>query len=191
MTLRDYNGCAPQFRLNAGQKADLFINVLAGLARTFFYNNARDYMGFDEMAAMISGEYNRDSRQLQVRGLLETLLLDNQMYEHGVSSPSGGLTHIIDLLELFTLQCQPQFRSVANKINYLWKAVMGFSWAMTPIGNIITANYTFHSFVTAPKVHLKLENEARMSSYSAGGTHFLGDGTYHQQYGTNPKFVNK
>ena len=68
---------------------------------------------------------------------------------------------------------------------------MGLSWAMTPIGNIIIANYTYNSFVTALREHLKLENEVNMSSNPAGGTHFLSDGNYHQQYGMNPKFVQK
>ena len=79
MTLRDYNVCARQHRLNARQKADFFINILAGPARTFFFNNARDDMGFDEMAPMMSGEYNSDSRQFQVQGMLETLRLDKHM----------------------------------------------------------------------------------------------------------------
>ena len=42
MTLRDYKVCARQHRLNLKQKADFFINVLSGPARTFFFKNARD-----------------------------------------------------------------------------------------------------------------------------------------------------
>ena len=56
MTLRDYNVCARQHRLSARQKADFFINVLSGLARTFFFKNARDEMGFEEMARMMVRE---------------------------------------------------------------------------------------------------------------------------------------
>ena len=181
MTLRDYNVCARQNRLNARQKADLFINVLAGPAGTFFFN-ARDDTGFDEMEAMLSSEYNGDFHQLQVQWMLETLCLDKHMSKHEVSSPSEGHSQIIDLLERLTPQCQPQLRSDANKIHYLRKAVMGFSWAMTPIGNITTANYTFNSFVTALKEHIKLENELKTSSNPAGDAHFISDGTYHQQY---------
>ena len=64
MTLRDYNVCSRQHRLSTKQKADFFINVLSGPARTFFFNNARDNMSFEEMARMMTGEYNSDSRQL-------------------------------------------------------------------------------------------------------------------------------
>ena len=152
MTLRDFNVCARQHRLSNRQKADFFINVLAGPARTFFFNNATDTMDFEEMAKMMVLEYNSDARQLQFQGRLETLRL--HMSEEDVSSPSKGLTQIIDIIERLTPQCQPQFRSDANKITYLRKAVMGFSWAMTPIGNIITAKYTFNGFVTALREHL-------------------------------------
>ena len=190
MTLRDYNVCTRQHRLSARQKADFFINVLSGPARTFFFNNARDDMSFEEMAQMMVMEYNSDSRQLQVQGMLETLRLEKHMSEHEVSSPSEGLTQIIDLIERLTPQCQPQFRSDANKINYLRKAVMGFSWAMTPIGNIITAKYSFNGFVTALREHLQLENEVKMTPVSSS-THYTDGGTYHQQYGRRPKFVQK
>ena len=190
MTLRDYNVCARQHRLSIRQKADFFINVLSGPARTFFFNNARDDMSFEEMARMMVREYNSDSHQLQVQGMLETLRLDKHKSEHEVSSPSEGLTQIIDLIERLTPQCQPQFRSDANKINYLRKAVMGFSWAMTPIGNIITAKYSFNGFVTALREHLQPESELKMAPVSAN-THCTDGGTYHQQYGRRPKFVQK
>ena len=159
-------------------------------ARTFFFNNARDYMSFEEMGRMMTGKYTSDSRQLQVQGMLETLRLDKHMSEHEVSSSSEGLTQIIDLIERLTPQCQPQFRSDANKINYLRKAIMGFSWAMVPIGNIITANYSFNGFVTALRGHLQPENEVKMARASAN-THYADGGTYHQQYGRRPKLVQK
>ena len=62
---------------------------------------------------------------------------------------------------------------------------------MTPIGNIITAIYTFNGFVTALREHIQLESEVKMSSISAAGSKFVKDGTYHQQYGRHPKFFQK
>ena len=190
MTLRDYNVCFRQHRLSTNQKAEFFINVLSGPARTFFFNNARDDMSFEEKARIMTGEYNSDSRQLQVQGMLETLRLDKHMSEHEVSSSSEGLTQIIDLIERLSPQCQPQFRSDENKINYLRKAVMGFSWAMIPTGNIITAKYSFNGFVTALREHLQLENEVKMAPASAN-THYADGGNYHQQYGRRQKLVQK
>ena len=191
MTFRDFNFRARQHRLSDRQKADFFINVPAGPARTFFFNNATDTMDFEEMAKMMVLEYNSEARQLQVQGRLETLRLERHMSEQDVSSPSEGLTQIIDILERLTPQCQPQFLSDANKFINLRKAVMGFSWAMTPIGNIITAKYKFNGFATALREYLQLDSEVKMSSISAAGSNFVKDGTYHQQYGRHPKFVQK
>lgn len=81
MTLRDYNVCARQHRLSARQKAEFFINVLSSPARTFFFNNARNDMTFEEMANMMVREYNSDARQLHVQEMLETLRLDKHMSE--------------------------------------------------------------------------------------------------------------
>ena len=192
LTIRDYNVCARQHKLSQKQKADFFVNVLADPARTFFFNNARDDMTFDEMARMMVKEYNSDARQLQVQGILETLRLDKYMAEQGLTSPSEGLTKLVDLIERLTPQCQPQFRSDANKINYLRKAVLGFNWSMVPIGNIITAKYSFNGFVTALREHLQLENEVNVANPSFNGSRLNPvDGTFHSQYGRNPKHVRK
>ena len=191
LTIRDYNVCARQHKLTPKQKADFFVNVLADPARTFFFNNARDDMTFEQMADMMVKEYNSDARQLQVQGMLETLRLDKYMAEHDISSHSEGLTKLVDVIERLTPQCQPQFRSDANKINYLRKAVLGFNWSMTPIGNIITAKYTFNGFVTALREHLQLESEVSLANPLGGSRRVPPESTFHQQYGRNPKFVRK
>lgn len=149
-------------------------------------------MTFDEMACMMIQEYNSDARQLQVQGRLDTLRLDKFMAEHLITSHSEGLTKIVDLIERLTPQCQPQFRSDANKISYLRKAVLGFNWAMVPIGNIITAKYSFNSFVTALREHLQLENEVSLSSSLAVGPFKeTMNGTFHQRYRRHPRQVRK
>lgn len=53
MTLRDYKICARQHRLTESQKADYFVNILDGPARTFFFNNASELMPFEEMAEVM------------------------------------------------------------------------------------------------------------------------------------------
>ena len=121
-------------------------------------------MSFEKMAKIMVDEYNSDSRQLQVQGMLETLRSERYMAEKEISSHSDGLTKIISLIERLTPQCQPQFRSDSNKINYLRKAVLGFKWAMTPVGNIVTARYSFNGFVTALREHLQLEAEVSQTT---------------------------
>lgn len=56
---------------------------------------------------------------------------------------------------------------------------------MTPIGNIITAKYSFNGFVTVFQERLKLENELKLFPTSTD-THFTNNGTYYQRYGRPP-----
>lgn len=86
------------------QKADFFVNVLADPVWTFFFYNARDEMTFDEMAAMMTKEYNSDARQLQVQSTLENLRLDKYIAEHEITTQSKGLTRLGELIERLASQ---------------------------------------------------------------------------------------
>lgn len=46
------------------------------------------------------------------------------MAENEITSRSEGLSKLVDTTERLTAQCQPQFRSDANKTNSLRKAVI-------------------------------------------------------------------
>ena len=166
MVLRDYSICARQHKLTHSQKADYFVNVLDGPARTFFFNNARNDMTFADMANMMLREYNSDARQLHVQGRLEGLRWQEFMLEHDITNPSDGLTNIINVIEELTPHCQPQFRSDSLKIAYFRKAVIGLEWFKGPISSIISSRCTFNSFFTALRESIQLENEIRLSSNS-------------------------
>ena len=192
LLIRDYSVCARQHRLSRAQLADYFVNVLEGPARTFFFNNARNDMSFDDMAEMMVKEYNSDARQLQVQGTLEILRLDKYMTEHEITDVSDGLTKIVNLIENLTPQCQPQFRSDSNKIVYLRKAVLGHEWAKGPISNIISSRYSFNGFVTALRESIQLQNELSLVTTTPDATHISSlEDTHYQQYGRLPKFVRK
>lgn len=78
-------------------------------------------MNFDQMARILIEEYS-DARQLQVQRILENLTMDKLMVEQEINVCSAGRNKTIDLIERLTPQCQPHFRSDANKIIYLRKA---------------------------------------------------------------------
>lgn len=88
-------------------------------------------------------------------------------------------------------QHRQQFRSDANKLNYLCKAVTGFKWATVPSGNVITAQYTFNVFVAAPRKHFQLPDEANLSEISPVNMNRTVVKTLCQRYGRNPEFVRK
>lgn len=90
MTIRDYNISARQHKLSRRQKADFFSIVFEGAARTFFFNNAREDMAFEELVDLMVKEYNSDARQLQVQRRLENLRLETFMADDGITDWSGG-----------------------------------------------------------------------------------------------------
>lgn len=99
---------------------------------------------------------------------------------------SDGFTKRVDLMEILKLQCQSHFRSDANKINYLCKAVLSFSWDLITIRNIIAAKYSFNSFFKVLREHIQLKNEVSSSGSnytisSANGANV--DSKYDQYYG--------
>ena len=187
MTLRDYNICARQHRLTQSQKADYFVNILDGPARTFFFNNSSESMPFEEMAEMMIGEFNSNSRQLQVYGRLTTLRIERVITENELNSFSEALTKIVTIIEMMTPQCPPHFRSEPHKITYLRNAVIGQQWSRTPISNIVTSHYTFNGFVTALRESMQLEEEIK--SARSDGLSTRPSGTFFQQYGRNPRYV--
>lgn len=74
-TIRDYNICARHHKLNRSLEVDFFVNFLTVTTRNISFNNYRDGKTFEEMAKMMMREYNSDSRQLQVQGMVENLRL--------------------------------------------------------------------------------------------------------------------
>lgn len=75
--IRDYEACAHQHRLIPCQKAEYFMNIVEGSARTFFLNPYSPSMTLKEVCNIMIQGYDSDSRQLQAQYTLEGLKLDN------------------------------------------------------------------------------------------------------------------
>eukprot|EP00171_Calliarthron_tuberculosum_P022283 IDg22283t1 len=82
-------------KLSSSQKADYFVNVLEGPARTFLLNNQDPDMTYEQVLDTMKKEYNSDSRQLQVQSTLEGLKLSSFMASHSLASESDGLTKLV------------------------------------------------------------------------------------------------
>ena len=60
------------------------------------------------------------------------------------------------------------------------------------ISNIVTAHYTFNSFITSLREHMQLKLEVSSTSSKTNPTHHTTyEDTYAQQYGRNSRFVKK
>lgn len=121
-------------------------------------------MTFDEMAQLMTVECSGDARQLPVQSILKNLRLKKCMTDNEVPNQSGSLSKLVEVVEGLKLQCHSQFRSDATKINFLRKATIGFKRTMIPLGNIITAKYTFRGLFTALREQLRLDNELSSTS---------------------------
>lgn len=92
-----------QYGLSPSQKADIFLHVLDGAARNFFFDNCCHYMPFNTAAKIMLTKFFSDARQLQVRLTLKTLRLRSFMEERKISDIFEGLMKMVDLMnELLT-----------------------------------------------------------------------------------------
>ena len=86
----------------------------------------------------------------------------------------------------------PEVPIRSKQDSYLRKEFMGQSWATSPIGNIITSQYTFNAFVTSLREHLQLANEIKLASQNTERSFDTrAERTLFQQYGRHPKSVQK
>lgn len=63
-----------------------------------------------------------------MQSALGNLRLDKYMTEHGITTQSEGVTKMVEAIKRLPPQCRPQFRSGANKINFLREAVIVFKF---------------------------------------------------------------
>ena len=115
------------------------------------------------------------------------------MEEKDITTPSIGLTKIVEHINILTPQCPRDFRSDALKTRYLRAAVKGLPWAKTPVSHITTSKYTFNMFVTALRESLQIEQEFA-STANNHPTHIMSTpaelpaiSAYYQRYGRDPK----
>lgn len=133
-------------------------------------------------------EYNRDARKHQIKGTLDTLRLGKFMAEHEISSPSTGLTRLVNHIEDLSPQSPPHARTEGNKIECLRKAVRGYKWSDAVVRSVVSSNYTFNGFVTALREDIQVENDISLLSTEIRMAEM---DTLHQRNGRNPRHVQK
>lgn len=194
LTLRAYNVCARRHSLTAQKKTEFIVNVLGDLARTFFFNNARSDMSFDEMEMMTINEYNSNATAASVRKL-EMLPLDNYMAGLSLTTQEEALTKLVELVGSLTPQCQPQFRSDANKINLLRRAVLDFSWFLIPMAISSLASTRLMNLLPLSQNTCNLPEKCSTPLNATIGAQDRlqnsTDKTCHQKYGRHSRPVKK
>jgi len=104
-------------------------------------------------------EYNSNSRQIQVRRMLDTMRIDAFMAEKGLTSEQAALTDMISTIDSMVPQCPPAFRSDANKISFLRQAIIKQPWATHAVTKVDAGDVTWRQFTTDLHAALSLRRE--------------------------------
>lgn len=97
------------------------------------------------------------------------LLLESYMSDRSLASRVEGREKLAELADRLTPQYQPQFRSTTSKINFLRRAVLGFTWAFIRVTKVITCKYSFDGFVAALREQQQPSSEVFRA---ANGAHY-------------------
>lgn len=94
-SLRDYEVCVKQLRLNAQQNHDLFLNVFDSPTRDYFYDSYSDDIKFTQFACVVAREYGSSARRLVVQSELELLTFENFTTSQNISDEATGLSRLV------------------------------------------------------------------------------------------------
>lgn len=116
--------CSSQKKLSNQQRAEYFVNKLDGAPRNFFFNNEEDEMPFQDMDFMMLKNFNYDTRQQKVKGIMEMLSLGTFTYKQNLKSMTEVLTKLVRNIEDLDPQYLQNYSSEGNKIEFLGKSVL-------------------------------------------------------------------
>lgn len=158
-TIRDYKHCAMMYKLDDAAMATNFTSSLVDPARTFFLDNIKTGMSFNDIEAMMLDECNSNSRQIHVRRKLESLRIDKLRIDRSLATEVEALTTLVNEIDTLVPQCPSDFCNDANKINFLRGAIIHRPWAINAIAKVDAGELTWRQFTTNLHSALSLHNE--------------------------------
>jgi len=195
VTLRDYRHASGLYKLDDACMADNFGLALEDPAKDFFLSTVQPGMSFEDISAFMIAEYNSNSRQIQVRRMLDTMRIDTFMAEKGITSEQAALTDMISTIDSMVPQCPPAFRSDANKISFLRQALIKQPWATHAITKVDAGDVTWRQFTT--DLHAALSLRREVHPVSDTHSHFTESDIdreariFMTKYGRDPRYTRK
>jgi len=159
VTLRDYRHASGLYKLDDTCMANNFALALEDPAKDFFLSTVQPGMSFEDISKLMLAEYNSNSRQIQVRRMLDTMRIDTYMAEKELTSEQAALTDMITTIDSMVPQCPPAFRSDANKISFLRQAIIKQPWATHAVTKVDAGDVTWRQFTTDLHAALSLRRE--------------------------------
>lgn len=118
-TICNYEIFSRQIGMTDTEKKNLFINIIAGAARIFFFGNCSDEINFRQLMKVMLDEYDSEARRLYVQSELEMLTLKKIMSDHQLIEEGAGLAKLVDRINILLPQCPTNFRSESNKVRFI------------------------------------------------------------------------
>jgi len=158
-TLRNYRYAATLYKLDDASMATNFGIALKDRAKTFFISTVQPGMSFEDISKFMLAEYNSNSRQIQIRRMLDTMRIGTFKTEKGLTSDEEALREMISTIDSMVPQCPPAFRQDENKISFLRQAIIKESWATNAVTKVDAGNVSWSQFTTDLHAALSLRRE--------------------------------
>lgn len=134
--------------------------------------------GYQQAIDILENEYNSPVRQARVKNHLSSLRITTFVVQ-GLEVDMA-LAKVYHLITRMSRRCPQSHRGDAHKLEFLRKAVVGYSWSHEPLSRVATHQLTFQKLYGELEAPLQLEKEGKLAQVrdSATNTGFFG---YDQQ----------
>jgi hypothetical protein len=131
--ISNYMDATNDYNLTNQQKMDFMHHLLDGEAKRFYREEVlSSCTNFAEATAMMQAEFNSLTRQNVVRKHLHKLRLVTIVKKRNCTV-TEGLEELREIITKLTPQGPRTHRSEEDKVEYLYKAVVGSSWAKSSL----------------------------------------------------------
>lgn len=188
----EYEQICEDYNLTEEQRFKYLHNLLRKDAHRFFLDSvkpvAKSYSGAVEL---LEKEYNSVVRQTRVKNHLNGLRLSQFINDE--TDVASALAKVYRRILTMSRQVPMTHRGDAHKIEFMRRAVVGYSWAKEPLSRVATAGLKFQQLYAELEIAVQLEREsnaaASLHATIPGGTssniHFTGQGRYVHRNGNN------
>ena len=127
--INNYIDASQDYCLDQGNKLALFHNIFKGEAKRLYREKVREVCGnFGEAWQIMQNEYNEITRQNRIRKYLQSLRIQSLRNTKKLNTAEAS-EELREIITRFAPQGLRTHRSEEDKVEYLYKAVVGAPWA--------------------------------------------------------------
>ena len=133
--INNYIDASQDYCLDQDNKFAFFHNIFEGEAKRFYREKVRERCGnFEQACQIMQDEYNNITRQNRIRKYLQSLRIQSLMNTKKLNT-AEALEELRENIPRFAPQGPRTHRSGEDKVEYLYKAVVGAPWAKSVLAN--------------------------------------------------------